>query len=200
MSHKHGKHVTWSKGRLGPGKGKQQQSKRQNKKKKSRMRKDRRGLPALCLGVIMRKGKVVAVLRKKKRRARNGTVLTWGFPGGLKWNAWGIFWNTERECWEEIHQKVTAVHHIYSRRHPDFPGRVTHFVFCVLKSALPLEKLVFKAGRHILEVRLMAPEEFAAVTTTEIEPRVAGFMGLTTERIKEIRKAAAQSRAAQVGK
>ena len=161
---------------------------RRRKHRKAIHRKGRRkGLAPLLLGVIVRKDKVVVVLRTKKRKGKGGVKLDWGFPGGKKWNAFGILPETERECGAEIGKKVRARHIIGSRHHPQFPRRMVYYVFCQLISDAPLEKLKFKPGRNIIDVRLVTPREFVTLCKVDIFPPVAGFLGLTTEEIAKIR-------------
>jgi len=163
-------------------------SKKSPKTARKRVRKDRKGLAPLCLAIVSFNGLIVLIERELVRKGKEGVQLRIGFPGGKKWQAWGVQRNTLREACEELklpEGSLVVEKYLGSWHHPQFPARLVHYTVCKFKD----EGIFIPApGKNIRRILIVNPEEMVRLTSTTIFPPLARFLGLTSRKIRSIRR------------
>lgn len=130
----------------------------------------------LNLGVVINnQGEILMVKRAEKERGKGGVILTWVFPGGKQ-----RFNESRAECvargvLTETGYKIKSIKEISSRFHPQFPVFIIYH-FCNLVSSKPLLKPT--QPNEIAEIRWVKPKEIHKLITTDLDSKVAKYIGL----------------------
>ncbi len=137
---------------------------------------DNKKLTVIGMGVIVNEaGKVAIVERKNKEVGADGSTLSWAFPGGEPASYETVQEGVEREVLEETGYEV-IVHEKISEREPiQFPILIKYFR-CVLKSD---EQTELVDVDEIAQVKWVKPEELKNYFTTDLDPGVSQFLGLS---------------------
>jgi ADP-ribose pyrophosphatase YjhB (NUDIX family) len=130
----------------------------------------------LNLGVVRNdRGKVLLIKRIKKEKGRNGSILTWAFPGGRQRLNETRSESVEREILTETGYRVKSIKEISARLHPQFPVFIVYHL-CKLISPEPVERP--KEPQEIAEIRWVKPQEIKNLFTTDFNPEVKQELGL----------------------
>lgn len=127
----------------------------------------------VVFGLLVRNGEVLIVRRTKQEVGKGGAVLVWGFPGGKVETDESTENAVVREVYEETGFKISIEELIADRIHPNFPVRALYFS-CQLVSDEP--DAVIDVGTQ--EVRWVPLSDLASYFTSDLDPRVQGFLSL----------------------
>lgn len=128
------------------------------------------------VGILLNpKGEVVIIERKKKEKGTDNSILSWAFPGGEPATYETIQQGVEREVLEETGYEVVVHEKISERVHPSFPVLIKYFR-CELKSE---EQTELVDVEEIAQVKWVMPEELKNYFTTDMDPGVTEFLGLS---------------------
>ena len=128
------------------------------------------------LGVILNdKDEVLMIRRVEEEVGRDGSVLTWAFPGGKQRFNESRSECVKREVLVETGYDIYSIREISLRYHPQFPvGIVYHF--CRLVSQKPIAEP--NEPHEIAEIRWVKSQEIRGLITTDLDPKVAQELGL----------------------
>ena len=133
----------------------------------------------LNLGIVINDRKEVLLVRRlKQEKGKNGSVLTWSFPGGKQ-----RINESRSECvirgvLAETGYKVKSIKEISFRFHPQYPVFIVYH-FCRLVSQKPVAKPVYSYEiSEIGEIRWVKPKEIKKLITTNLDLKVAKNLGL----------------------
>ena len=128
------------------------------------------------LGVVVNNKKEVLLIRRvQKEVGKNGSVLTWAFPGGKQRLNESRADCVKREILAETGYDVYSIREISLRYHPQFPvGIVYHF--CRLVSPKPVAKP--SEPHEVAEIRWVKSQEIKKLITTDLDPKVSQELGL----------------------
>ena len=130
----------------------------------------------LNLGIVRNnRGEILLIRRVKKERGRNGSILTWAFPGGRQRLGETLGESVAREVLTETGYKVKSIKEISARFHPQFPVFIVYHL-CKLISPKPVEK--GKESYEIAEIKWVKPKEIKNYFTTDFNPEVKKELGL----------------------
>lgn len=123
------------------------------------------------LGVIINKKREVLLIRRaKKEWGKDGSELTWAFPGGTQ-----RFNETREQCVKrkilaETGYDVISTKQISLRLHPQFSVMIVYHL-CCLVSEKPIARP--SEPHEIAEIKWVKPEEIRKLFTTDLDPGVA---------------------------
>lgn len=128
------------------------------------------------LGVILNdKREVLMIRRVQKEVGRDGSVLTWAFPGGKQRFNESRSECVKREVLVETGYDIEPIKEISLRYHPQFSvGIVYHF--CRLASPKPIAEP--SEPHEVAEIRWIKPQEIKGLITTDLDPKVSQELGL----------------------
>lgn len=130
----------------------------------------------LNLGVVLnKKGEVLMIRRAQKEVGRDGSVLTWAFPGGRQ-----RFNESRSECVKrgvlvKTGYNIEPIKEISLRYHPQFLVGIAYH-FCRLVSPKPIAEP--SEPREVAEIRWIKPQEIKGLITTDLDPKVSQKLGL----------------------
>lgn len=125
----------------------------------------------VVVGIIEKDNKVLIVQRKDKETGKDGSVLSWVFPGGsvedeTKQQA------VKREVFEETGYQVKVKQLISSRRHPQFPVEIFYY------SCQPIAEKQDIVSNEVSQLKWVKPEELTTYFTTDLSPGVTKYYKL----------------------
>ncbi len=128
----------------------------------------------ISLGIVKNaNGDVLIIERAKEERGTGNIKLSWAFPGGKRENE-SEKQAAEREVLEETGYKVKAKEIISERQHPQFPVYV-YYIQCEMEDEKQISK---PQDGEIKQVKWVRPAELSKYLTTDLDPRVASYIGL----------------------
>lgn len=127
------------------------------------------------LGVVINKGEVLLIRRVQKERGKNGSVLTWAFPGGKQRLNESRADCVKREILAETGYDVYSIREISLRLHPQFPVFIVYHL-CRLTSPEPIAKP--SEPHEVAEIRWVKKEEIKNLITTDLNQKVSRELGL----------------------
>jgi len=129
------------------------------------------------LGVVINdKGEVLLIRRVKKEAGKDGSILTWAFPGGKQRFKESRGDCVRREILDETGYEVEAIKEISLRLHPQFDVFIVYH-----RCRLVSPKLVKKPcePHEVAEIKWVKPEELKNLITTDLDPKVSREIGLS---------------------
>jgi 8-oxo-dGTP pyrophosphatase MutT (NUDIX family) len=118
----------------------------------------------------------VLIVRRRKIETGTGSAkLTWAFPGGIPSSYETPQDTVAQEVLEETGYEVEVHELISKRKHPQFPVFVYYFR-CELKTSEATEVV---QDEEIAGVKWVKPEEIKNYFTSDFDPIVAKFLGLS---------------------
>ncbi|MCX6764178.1 MAG: NUDIX hydrolase [Candidatus Nealsonbacteria bacterium] len=129
------------------------------------------------LGIVVNGNKEVLLIKRVKReKGKDGSVLTWAFPGGKQ-----RINETRKECvarevLAETGYKIEPVEEISLRLHPQFS---VFIVYHLCRLVLPRLVAKPKEPHEIAEIRWVKPKEIKKLFTTDLDPKVSLELGLS---------------------
>ena len=132
-------------------------------------------LPELVLGIIKKDNQTLIIQRAKEERGTDNIKLSWAFPGGKVETGETKDIAVVRELLEETGYQAEVVGIISERQHPQFPVYV-YYIECNLKSDTPIQQI---QDEEIKEVKWVSTPELMNYFTTNLDPKVADYLGVT---------------------
>lgn len=130
----------------------------------------------LNLGIVINSKKEVLLVRRvEKEKGKNGSVLSWAFPGGKQRITESRAECVAREVLDETGYKIETLKEISSRIHPQFPVFVVYHL-CRLLSEKQMAKP--RESHEIAEIRWVKPKEIKKMFTSNLDPNVGHELGL----------------------
>jgi 8-oxo-dGTP diphosphatase len=129
----------------------------------------------IAVGIVQNAaGKVLIMQRVRTEKGSDGSILTWVFPGGKLDASEDFEQAVEREVLMEIGYKVKANKLISERLHPQFGVQIKYFL-CELAALTtkPIQEV-----HEVASIKWVDPSELTDYFTTDIDPKVAKFLGL----------------------
>jgi mutator protein MutT len=125
----------------------------------------------VVVAIIEKNNQVLIVQRKDKEKGKDGSVLSWAFPGGsveeeAKEEA------VKREVFEETGYQVTVEQLISSRHHPQFPVEIFYY------ACQPISRKQNLVSKEVSQSKWVNPEELTQYFTTDLSPGVAKYFEL----------------------
>lgn len=111
----------------------------------------------------------------KPEKGKKGAKLTWVFPGGWPENGETLERALVREVLVETGFLVSVEKEISTRIHPEFPVELHYFSVRMI-SQKPLRPIEEKY--EIAECKWVEPEEIKKIITSDLDPRVAKYLGI----------------------
>jgi len=128
------------------------------------------------LGVVINeKGETLLIRRARRETGKDGSVLTWAFPGGKQRFDESRSECVKREILIETGYDVYSIKEISLRYHPQFPVTIVYHL-CRLSSPKPIAKL--SESHEVAEIRWVKIQEIKKLITTDLDPRVSRELGL----------------------
>ena len=128
------------------------------------------------LGVVINdKGEILLIRRVQQEKGRDGSVLTWAFPGGKQRLNESRGDCVKREILAETGYDVYSVREISLRRHPQFPVFIVYHL-CRLVSPKQIQKP--SESHEVAEIRWVKPGELKNLFTTDLDEKVKRELGL----------------------
>lgn len=147
-----------------------------NQKDKSSTKENLEAEDFINLGVVINNnGEVLMIRRVKLEVGRDGSVLTWAFPGGKQRLSEKRSECVKREILAETGYDVNPIREISLRPHPQFPVFIIYHL-CELVSPEPVAKP--SEPHEIAEIRWVKLEEIKNLIKTDIDPKVSKELGL----------------------
>ncbi len=129
------------------------------------------------LGIVRNKnGEVLIVKRKVVEKGKDGTPLTWVFPGGKQEAGETRAKAVEREILAETGYKIKAVKQISLRIHPQFTKIICYFI-CNLEKSNQIQKP--QETDEIEKIKWVKPEKLRSYFTTDLDSNAAKKLGLS---------------------
>lgn len=130
----------------------------------------------LNLGVVINdRDEVLLIRRVKPEVGKDGSVLTWAFPGGRQRFSESRTECAKREILVETGYDVDPVKQISLRSHPQFPVFIVYHL-CRLVSPKQVAKP--SEPHEVAEIRWVKLEEIKNLIKTDIDPKVSRELGL----------------------
>ena len=128
------------------------------------------------LGIVFNnKGEVLMIRRVQKEAGRDGSVLTWAFPGGRQRLDESRADCVKREILAETGYDVYSIKEISLRPHPQFDVFIVYHR-CRLVSSKPIAKP--SEPHEVAEIKWVKPQEIKNLITTNLDPKVSKELGL----------------------
>lgn len=125
----------------------------------------------LNLGVVLNeKSEVLMIKRVQPERGRDGSILTWAFPGGRQRLKETREECVKREILAETGYAAQSIKQISLDLHPQFPVMIVYHL-CKLSSPKPLSEP--QEPHEIAEIRWVKPSEIKNLITTTLNFGVA---------------------------
>ncbi len=125
----------------------------------------------VVVGIIKKEGGVLIVQRKNKEKSKDGSVLSWVFPGGAVENETKRE-AVKREVLEETGCKIKVEQLISSRHHPQFPVKIFYY------SCRLVEEEAEPDTKEIEQIKWVKPEELTSYFTTDLDDGVAKYFDI----------------------
>ena len=130
----------------------------------------------LNLGVVINDQEEVLLIRRVEREVgKDGSVLTWAFPGGKQRLNESRSECVRREILAETGYDVYSIKEISLRSHPQFPVFIVYHL-CKLASPKPIAKP--SEPHEIAEIKWVKLEEIKNFITTDLDLKVSKELGL----------------------
>ena len=130
----------------------------------------------LNLGVVINeRGEALLIRRVKKEVGKDGSVLTWAFPGGKQRLNESRGECVKREILAETGYKIEPTREISLRSHPQFSVFIVYHL-CRLVSQKPVAEP--NEPHEIAEIKWVKPEEIKNLITTDLDPKVSKELGI----------------------
>jgi len=128
------------------------------------------------LGIVLNeKGEVLMIRRVKKETGKDGSVLTWAFPGGKQKFKESREECVRREILDETGYDVESTKQISLRMHPQFSILI---VYHRCKVVSPKQVAEPGEPHEVAEIRWVKPEEIKKLITTDLDSQVSRELGL----------------------
>lgn len=128
------------------------------------------------LGVVLnKKGEVLMIRRAKEEVGRDGSILSWVFPGGRLRLGESREESVRRGVLTETGYDIKPVGQISLRVHPQFFAIVVYHL-CHLNSEKPVSKP--SQSQEIAEIRWVKREDIPNLITTDLDQGVKKQLGL----------------------
>lgn len=122
------------------------------------------------LGVVLnKKGEVLMIRRAEHEKGKDGTELTWAFPGGKQRLNESREECVHREVLAETGYDATSSRQISMRVHPQFLVLVVYHL-CSLNAEKPVAEP--SEPHEVAEIRWVKPPEIEKLITTDLDPVV----------------------------
>ena len=128
------------------------------------------------LGVVINeRGEVLMIRRAQLEKGKDGSALTWAFPGGKQ-----RFKETREECVKrevlaETGYDTQSIKQIALDFHRQFPVMIVYHL-CKLSSPEPVSDP--SEPHEVAEIRWVKPAEIKSLITTILNPKVAAELGI----------------------
>ena len=129
----------------------------------------------IAVGIIKNPGgKVLIIERVRKETGTDGSKLTWVFPGGKLDGDENFEQAVVREVMMETGYNVKVIELISERTHPQFDVPIKYYA-CELVEfrTRPIQEV-----HEVATLKWVAPQDLKDYFTTDIEPKVAKYLGL----------------------
>ncbi|MBI4094886.1 MAG: NUDIX hydrolase [Candidatus Liptonbacteria bacterium] len=129
------------------------------------------------LGVVFNnRGEVLMIRRVKEEDGRDGTKLTWAFPGGKQRLNESRADCVKREVLAETGYEIKQEREISMRVHPNFLVLVVYHL-CSLVSPKPVAEP--QEPHEVGEIKWIKPGELEKLITTDLDPGVRKILGIS---------------------
>jgi len=128
------------------------------------------------LGVVLNEKREVLMIRRAQDEVgRDGSVLTWAFPGGRQRLNESRSECVKRKVLSRTGYDIEPIREISLRYHPQLlVGIVYHL--CKLASPKPITEP--SEPHEVAEIRWIKPQEIKGLITTDLDPKVSQELGL----------------------
>jgi len=130
----------------------------------------------IALGIVKNKeGKIIIINRLWKEKSADGlAMLTYAFPGGNIDPGETPQESVAREVRSETGLKVKVLRKISERIHPQFAASIKYYECEMIPSA---SRPIFDV-HEVESVKWVSPNEIRNYFTTDLDPKVAKFLGI----------------------
>ena len=130
----------------------------------------------LNLGITANdKGEVLMIKRVKLETGKDGSILTWVFPGGKQRLSESRKECVKREILAETGYNIEPIREITMGFHPQFPVFIVYHL-CKLASPEPVAKP--NEFHEVAEIKWVKIKEIKNLITTHLDPKVSRELGL----------------------
>ena len=125
--------------------------------------------------VLDKKGLVLIEKRRKTKKGKDNSRLTWVFPGGTHQPNETRGERVRKEVLSETGYAVRVIKQISLRRHPQLPVTITYH-YCELLKEKPVRKPA--EPKEVAQIKWVKSKELKNYFTTHIDPKVAQFLNI----------------------
>lgn len=129
----------------------------------------------ISVGIIREEDKVL-IIERPVEKSNTGVELKWAFPGGKVERDEEPQDTVEREVKEETGYQIRAINLIDKRQHPEFPVLVGYWNCKVMKKLNENQP-----NEEIISSRWVRAEDLFKYFTTDLNPKVAEFLGIVID-------------------
>ena len=119
-------------------------------------------------------GDVLIIKRRSPEKGSDGAILTWAFPGGKVANYSTHAEAVEESVLGETGHYVSSGDLINKRKHPQFPANI-HYYICNLTTTDTTQLIEVE---EVEQINWVSPNELIDYFTTDIDKKVAKYLGL----------------------
>ena len=132
----------------------------------------------VSISIVTRKdGKVLVILRRKKEKGTDNSILTWTFPSGTVEENENPVDTVVRETLDETGYKIKVNELINEKDHPQFPVHVYYWACDLIDN----NQYELKEPEEIAEVRWVDPNEIPFLFTTNLDFKTAIYLGVNSK-------------------
>jgi ADP-ribose pyrophosphatase YjhB (NUDIX family) len=128
------------------------------------------------LGIVLNKsGEALMIRRVKEEDGKDGSKLTWAFPGGKQRKDESREQCAQREIKDETGYDIKPVRQISLRVHPGFMILIAYHL-CELNSETQVSEPI--EPHEVAEVKWVKLNEIENIITSDLDPKVKRELGL----------------------